>query len=82
MLSDFLQDSPVYQDLVDKTRYSTLSQAAVDIVKRNFPGLETLARDCVSKVSSTDVLARLIIEISAARAEQDAKRILELSLKA
>lgn len=96
MLSDFLADSPLYQDAEARGReegretgkleaFSSMRQKnsrnLVQLIKTRFPGLETLVQTCASEIMSPDTLSDLLLKIAIAQTEQEARAALEASLK-
>ena len=95
MLIDFLQDSPVYQEVFTKafdegvetgkmqalsqTR-QTLGRGLMELVRTRFPALEVLARARVNKIDSADALSHIIVEVGIAQTEQEARAALEAKL--
>lgn len=105
MLSDFLADSPLYQETIAEGEakgeargeargietgklqaFSSMreknSRNLVQLIKTRFPGLETLAQTCVSKITNPETLSDLLLKIAVAQTEQEARVALESSLKA
>lgn len=59
-----------------------LDRTLVEMVNKRFPELKPLALEAVSKIGEADALSYLIVEISMLQTAQDAKRVLEMKLKA
>jgi predicted transposase YdaD len=95
MFSDFLADSPLYQETMAEGEakgvetgklqaFSSMRQRnsrnLMQLIETRFPDLETLAQTCVGEITSPETLSDLLLKVAVAQTEQEARRALEASL--
>ncbi len=56
-------------------------QSLLDLVNTRFPTLKALAKRCANKIDDNSTLLHLIVKIGVAKTEQEAKTVLQTSLK-
>ena len=76
MFDELLDNDPYLKERDQKVAAQTLQRAIVDIVRRRFPELVTLAEQRVALISSPDVLQELVGMLSTAPNENTARFIL------
>lgn len=83
-VQDIVESSWVYQaniqkgfeEGLEKGREEGLQQAAISIVKAHFPELEKLAKDVITMISDLNRLQVLVVELSTASSQEDARELL------
>jgi len=84
MIYDELRSDPLFREMLDDERQDgrqegalqTAQEIAVRLVANRFPGLEKFARIVVAAVRDVERLQLLIIELSIASSEEQAKQLL------
>ncbi|GAC1566421.1 MAG: hypothetical protein NVS3B14_08540 [Ktedonobacteraceae bacterium] len=84
MFSDFLRDSPAYQEVLEEGVEKGLQagelraqrQTLREVVEERFPELAYLAREQAEASNDAELLRRLTVKISVAQTEGDAEQYL------
>lgn len=89
MLSDFLADSPIYQETIETGKmqaFSSMQQELKEelllLIRTDFPGLEELANQCANNITNRKTFMHLLARIGPGLSEQEVRAMLESSLKA
>jgi hypothetical protein len=77
MFEELLDDDPYLRERDERAAAQALQKVAVDIVRRRFPTLITLAEQRVTQISSSDVLQELVGMLSTAPDENTARFLLK-----
>jgi len=84
MIYDELRSDPLFKEMLDDERQEgrqegalqTAQEIAIRLVANRFPGLEKFARIVIAAVRDVERLQLLIIELSIASSEEQAKQLL------
>ncbi len=88
MFDDILQDSPAYREIVasgilqgevqgEAKGRKALAESLVEIVRGRFPALQELARQTVETIEQTELLSRLLVQVSLAQNELEVSHLLQ-----
>jgi len=76
MFEELLDDDPYLRERDERAATQALQKVTVDIVRRRFPTLVTLAKQRVTQITSSDVLEELVGMLSTALDENTARFLL------
>lgn len=84
MIYDELRSDPLFKEMLDDERQEgrqegalqTAQEIAIRLVANRFPGLEKFVRIVIAAVRDVERLQLLIIELSIASSEEQAKQLL------
>ena len=76
MYQDILQESWVYQEILQEGREQALRQTLISYIETRFPALASLAKQQTSTIKDPDVLQRVIVKLFAVQTAEEAERFL------
>ena len=76
MYQDILQESWVYQEILQEGREQALRQTLISYVETRFPTLVSLAKHQIDVIKGPDVLQRVIVKLFAVQTVEEAERYL------
>jgi hypothetical protein len=75
-MQSIIEDSWLYQEVIDKGRQQAFQQAAISVLKTRFPELEQFATAIIETVNDPQRLQMLIVELTIAPSQERAKELL------